>query len=82
LFQDVRRLQNADELEDYADYLNSEMKTLIKRYRCKTSHLFLDTLTPVAFVLGNIALFPGRVQLYEYIDSEIMYEKSLMRRMG
>lgn len=79
LFQDERRIESTLELESLADYIYNKMQSAyIHGKKCKF-HLFLDTITPLAFVLGGRRPFSGDVQLYEYLETEAIYKKSLTR---
>lgn len=79
LFQKVKKLETADEIEEITDYLYNCMKKYRKdsNERKGVIHLFLDTLAPLAFVLGVNSIVPGPIKIYEYIDSEVNYEMAL-----
>lgn len=79
LFQDERYINSTEELESLADYIyNKMLSSRIHGRNCKF-HLFLDTITPLAFVLGGRRPFSGEVQLYEYLENKATYKKSLTR---
>lgn len=42
-----------------------------------TMHLFANTLTPIAFILGTCSRYFGTVQLYEYFFDKKEYAPSL-----
>lgn len=79
LFQKVKKLETADEIEEITDYLYNCMKKYRKdsNERKGVIHLFLDTLAPLVFVLGVNSIVPGPIKIYEYIDSEVNYEMAL-----
>lgn len=78
LFQKVMCIDNTSTLEGMAKYLREKMKICRKGSEC-TIHLFADTTAPLMFALGAKSIFPGKVQLYEYIPEEDSYEMSLAR---
>lgn len=79
LFQDERYINSTEELESLADYIyNKMLSSRIPGRNCRF-HLFLDTITPLAFVLGGRRPFSGEVQLYEYLENKATYKKSLTR---
>ena len=79
LFQDERYINSTEELESLADYIyNKMLSSRIHGRNCRF-HLFLDTITPLAFVLGGRRPFPGEVQLYEYLENKATYKNSLTR---
>lgn len=77
LFQSKSEIKDAEELEDKAAYINKKMQEY--RSSGNTVHLFLDTLAPLAFLLGGKRTFPGEVKLYEYIAEREEYVASLNR---
>lgn len=79
LFQDERLINSTEELESLADYIYNKMQSAFIHGRKYRFHLFLDTITPLAFVLGGRRPFSGEVQLYEYLENEAVYKKSLTR---
>lgn len=76
LFQKEMMLEDADILESMAAYLRKKMIACRTGSGCKI-HLFPDTTAPLMFVLGARSVFPGTVQLYEYIPKEDTYMASL-----
>ncbi len=72
LFQKKMMLEDADMLESMAAYLRKKMIECRTGNRCKI-HLFPDTTAPLMFVLGARSIFPGTVQLYEYIQKKDTY---------
>lgn len=76
LFQKEMMLEDADMLEGMAAYLREKMIACRSGSGCKI-HLFPDTTAPLMFVLGARSIFPGTVQLYEYIPKEDTYMESL-----
>lgn len=79
LFQDERYINSTEELESLADYIYNKMLSACIPGRNCRFHLFLDTITPLAFVLGGRRPFSGEVQLYEYLENKATYKKSLTR---
>lgn len=78
MFQAERSIDSTEELESLADYIFNKMLSACTGNNCRF-HLFLDTITPLAFVLGGRRPFPGEVQLYEYLENGATYKKSLTR---
>lgn len=76
LFQEEMNIDDADTLESVATYLRARMIQCRTGSDCKI-HLFPDTTAPLMFALGARSIFPGTVQLYEYIPKEDTYEKAL-----
>lgn len=76
LFQKKMVLEDADTLECMAAYLREKMMACRTGTNC-TIHLFPDTTAPLMFVLGARSVFPGTVQLYEYIPRADTYMESL-----
>lgn len=76
LFQKEMILEDADMLESMAAYLREKMIAFRTGSECKI-HLFPDTTAPLMFVLGARSVFPGTVQLYEYIPKKDTYIDSL-----
>ncbi len=87
LFQQVMVIEGGDGLEDIAEYLHDAMhKCLWEKEvvagKSRTVHLFLDTLAPLAFVLGGKSVsFSGEVKLYEYMFNEAEYVYALDKSM-
>lgn len=79
LFQEERYINSTDELENLVDYIYTKMLSAHIPGRKSMFHLFLDTITPLAFVLGGRRPFSGEVQLYEYLENIPTYKKSLTR---
>lgn len=78
VFQKPMTIENINELENMAEYLRQRMIKCRTGSNCKI-HLFADTMAPLMFLLGARAIFPGEIQLYEYIDREDGYVLSLAR---
>ncbi len=78
LFQEKRMITDADTLESMAEYLLEKMVKCRTGSGCKI-HLFTDTAAPLMFVLGTRSVFPGDVQLYEYIQDGDTYKESLTK---
>lgn len=76
LFQKKMSIDNADTLENMAEYLREKMKECRTGSKCKI-HLFPDTTAPLMFALGARTIFPGEIQLYEYNQKEDSYTRSL-----
>ncbi len=76
LFQKEMMLEDADMLESMAAYLRKKMIACRTGSGCNI-HLFPDTTAPLMFVLGARSVFPGTVQLYEYIPKKDTYMESL-----
>lgn len=76
LFQKEMILEDADMLEVMAAYLREKMIACRTGSSCRI-HLFPDTTAPLMFVLGARSVFPGTVQLYEYIQKNDTYMESL-----
>lgn len=77
LFQKEMIIDDVNVLEGMGKYLREKMKCYRTGSDC-IIHLFADTMVPLMFVLGAKSIFPGKVQLYEYIREEDSYEKSLV----
>lgn len=76
LFQKKMTIEDADMLESMAAYLREKMVACRTGSSC-IIHLFSDTTAPLMFVLGARSVFPGTVQLYEYIPKKDTYMESL-----
>lgn len=76
LFQEEMNISDSGTLESVAAYLRERMIKCRTGSRCRI-HLFPDTTAPLMFVLGARSIFPGTVQLYEYIPKEDTYEEAL-----
>ena len=76
LFQKMMSIDDSDILESMAAYLRERMIQCRIGNDCKI-HLFTDTTAPLMFVLGARSIFPGVIQLYEYIPKKDTYEESL-----
>lgn len=76
LFQQKMEISDADTLESMAEYLRERIMKARTGSDCKV-HLFPDTTAPLMFALGARSVFPGTVQLYEYIYLKDTYEESL-----
>ena len=72
LFQKEMILEDADMLESMAAYLREKMIACRTGSECKI-HLFPDTTASLMFALGARSVFPGTVQLYEYIPKKDTY---------
>lgn len=79
LFQDERYINSTEELESLTDYIYNKMLSARIHGKNYLFHLFLDTITPLVFVLGGRRPFSGEVQLYEYLENKATYKKSLTR---
>lgn len=76
LFQKEILIEDADMLESMAAYLREKMIACRTGNGCNI-HLFPDTTAPLMFALGARSVFPGTVQLYEYIPQKDTYVESL-----
>lgn len=76
LFQKAMTIEDADMMESMAAYLREKMMACRTGSDCKI-HLFPDTTAPLMFTLGARSVFPGTVQLYEYIPQKDTYMESL-----
>jgi hypothetical protein len=83
LFQEEITVAGGAQLEGIAEYLIEKMLELRMNDNGDNYniHLFLDTLAPLAFVMGGRALFPGEIYLYEFIDTEENYIASLSKNL-
>ena len=81
LFLLSKTVENTEELESLADNIYRSMQN-IRTCEKSVIHLFLDTLAPLAFVLGSHSTFPGEVKLYEYFTDSAEYELSLTKNMA
>lgn len=78
LFQKKMYIEDANMLENIAEYLRNRMSKSRVGHKSKI-HLFPDTTAPLMFVMGAKSIVSGKIQLYEYIPEEDSYEVSLMR---
>lgn len=76
LFQKKITLEDAGMLENIAAYLREKMIACRTGSECSI-HLFPDTAAPFMFTLGARSVFPGTVQLYEFIQKNNTYMESL-----
>lgn len=78
LFSLYKGIESTRELEDISYFIREN----IVHYSGKsngTTHLFLDTMSPIAFLLGGKSITYGDVCLYEYIPKKEEYIQSLLR---
>ncbi|MCI9078192.1 MAG: hypothetical protein HFH68_04600 [Lachnospiraceae bacterium] len=78
LFQEKKTIENIDDLRNRANYLRETINGYIKENR-KKIHLFPDTTAPLMFAMAAKTIVRGKIQLYEYINEENSYYKSLVR---
>lgn len=78
-YSDSIDIKNTDELGQLSFFLHNQLLELMTNEKATCLHLFLRVPAALAFVLGSIPMFPGKILLYEYDQESNSYTMSLKR---